>query len=35
VAQSERRRTSPEAEGAALLNAYLNGRPREIEDDEA
>jgi integrase len=24
-----------EAEGAALLDAYLNGRPGEIEDDEA
>jgi predicted RNA binding protein YcfA (HicA-like mRNA interferase family) len=24
-----------EAEGAALLDAYLNGGPREIEDDEA
>lgn len=23
------------AEGAALLDVYLNGRPKEIEDDEA
>jgi hypothetical protein len=24
-----------EAEGVALLDAYLNSRPKEIEDDEA
>jgi integrase len=24
-----------EAEGAALLDAYLNGRSKEFEDDEA